>query len=100
MSKIYDSLDYPSQEIRVIDLLPGLRNGPIECMLQPQNLNDPSMEFEAFSYEWGEPDPAHSKHSILLDGKPFSVRENLREALHYIRDPNKQRRLWLRLKSL
>jgi Heterokaryon incompatibility protein (HET) len=95
MSKIYDDLDYPSQEIRVIDVLPGFRNDPIECRLQSQRLNDPSMEFEALSYEWGEPDPADSKHSILLDGTPFPIRENLWEALLNLRYRTKQRRLWI-----
>jgi hypothetical protein len=95
MSKMYDSLDYLSQEIRVITLLPGLRDGSIECILQSQHLNDPSLEFEALSYEWGEPDPAHSKQSILIDGEPFSVRGNLWEALHHLRDQRKQRRLWI-----
>jgi hypothetical protein len=92
---MYNSLDYPSQEIRVTTLLPGVRDGPIECILQSQHLNDPSLEFEALSYEWGELDPTHSKHSILLDGKPFSVRENLWEALHHLCDQRKQRRLWI-----
>jgi hypothetical protein len=95
MSSTYDTLDYHSQEIRVIDLLPGLRNDLIECVLQRQHLNDPSLGFEALSYEWGEPNPTHSKYSILLDGKPFSIRENLWEALYHIRDPDKQRRLWI-----
>ena len=49
-------------------------------------------QYGALSYTWGPPEPSGS---ILLDGRPFMVRENLWSALCHLRLPKRDRFLWI-----
>jgi hypothetical protein len=49
-------------------------------------------KYEALPYTWGSED---SQNAILLDGKTFSVRDSLWEALIRLRMPNEERVLWI-----
>ena len=81
-------------------LLPGSGKDLIACNLrqayQVENSdNEPSARipnYEALSYAWGE---ASKTRSICLDGFQYSVTENLGHALHYLRDRQRQRTLWI-----
>ena len=90
-SGIYKPLD--PVEIRILILEPGSTNSPICCRLITANLKDSRLKYKALSYEWGSPD---NPQKITLNGKDFSVQQNLWSALCYLR--NKQRswfsRLW------
>lgn len=68
-------------EIRLLELLPGSANSVIECRLYygvPENLPP----YEALSYIWGNSTP---NLPILVHGKVFLVKDNLKEALRRFR---------------
>lgn len=80
---LYQSLSVEAAEIRVLKVLPGKTNDPVECELRTVSLrNDPA--FEALSYTWGDPNP---QDIITVDGHPFEVTLNLDSALRALREP-------------
>ncbi|PMD31039.1 HET-domain-containing protein, partial [Hyaloscypha variabilis F] len=79
-----------ASEIRLLYLQPGCGNETIKCSLQNTELPN-SPPYEALSYMWG---PKVYK-TIVLDGKPFSVTENLWQALIHLRRENDSRTLWV-----
>jgi hypothetical protein len=82
------------QELRLVTLLPApCKDAPIECTLSIGNLQDRNLQYEALSYEWGDPnDPGYD---ILLEGQPFTVRRNLWHALRCLRTEFGARILWV-----
>ncbi|KAH9207480.1 heterokaryon incompatibility protein-domain-containing protein, partial [Leptodontidium sp. 2 PMI_412] len=91
-SHIYPPLDKSSSKIRLIHLQPRSRNNNIICQLCIVDLDADDLKYEALSYEWGE---TNISRSILLNGKEFSVRENLWSALTYLRHDEVERVLWI-----
>jgi hypothetical protein len=86
----YDELR--SNEIRLIELLPGENDARVECRLFTSSLeNHP--EFEALSYVWGDPTVTTT---ISYDGRDMSVTMNLARALERLRHQDKDcsRILW------
>jgi hypothetical protein len=69
---------------RLLELISGhsLR-ADIHCRLQDYRL-DSAPPYEALSYTWGDEESACQ---ILLDGLPFHIRPNLRDALRRLREP-------------
>ncbi|OTA63690.1 hypothetical protein K449DRAFT_433002 [Hypoxylon sp. EC38] len=66
-------------EIRLLRILPG--TGPVECILHQMPLAE-ARYFYALSYVWGD---ATQKVTIMVEGQPFHVTENLYEALYQFR---------------
>ncbi|KAI1776876.1 hypothetical protein F4818DRAFT_412116 [Hypoxylon cercidicola] len=66
-------------EIRLLRIVPG--TDTIECALHQMPLAEVRY-FYALSYVWG--DTRHQK-TIMLEGKPFHITNNLYEALHQFR---------------
>lgn len=87
----YDVLD-ESFAIRLLSIEPSTnQDAALRCQLMTTNLGT-HPEYEALSYVWGEPfDPA----SITLNGVDFAITKNLSLALHRLRLPDKERRLWV-----
>lgn len=58
---IYDSLDEEAGEIRLLIILPGAQDDPIELLLYTTVLTDEfTPQYEALSYAWGsQDDPVH-----------------------------------------
>ncbi|KAH7357149.1 heterokaryon incompatibility protein-domain-containing protein [Rhexocercosporidium sp. MPI-PUGE-AT-0058] len=88
---------YPSpkmtdaHEIRVLELLPGSEDQPIQCLLTIEHLwDDP--RYEALSYAWGS--SAEMSH-IELNKANFEITPNLDTALRHLRDQEEPRRLWV-----
>ena len=82
------------QELRLVTLLPSpCKDAAIECTLSIGNLEDQTLEYEALSYEWG--DPNGPRYDILLDGQPFTVRRNLWQALRCLRTEFGERTMWV-----
>jgi len=79
-----------SNEIRLLYLQPGKGSDTIKCSIQNTALPS-SPPYEALSYMWG---PKVYK-IIELDGKPFSVTENLWQALTHLRYEDDLRTLWV-----
>ncbi|KAL5319154.1 hypothetical protein ACEPPN_012203 [Leptodophora sp. 'Broadleaf-Isolate-01'] len=78
-------------EIRLLCLLSGVGEDPIECTLQHANLEH-NPNYEALSYVWGSPT---SSESIEISGKEYFIRENLSSALQHLRHPQNARLFWI-----
>ncbi|KAI0012251.1 heterokaryon incompatibility protein-domain-containing protein [Xylariaceae sp. FL0662B] len=77
-------------QIRILELLPGTFDQPLECHLVPVSVFDlPS--YEALSYVWGS--PVFNK-SITCDGVVVDITENLFFALRRLRNEHDPRYLW------
>jgi hypothetical protein len=92
---LYTSLNTTwERELRLVTLLPApTKDAPIECTLSIISLEDQNTQYEALSYEWG--DPNGPQYEILLDGQPFTVRRNLWQALRCLRTEYSARTLWV-----
>ena len=90
LKEIYSSLDPALREIRVLRLLPGSWEEPIDCQLQVVSLND-QPEYETLSYAWGK---TGVFKTVQLHGTPFSVTANLWCALRRLRRRQHERVIW------
>lgn len=87
--------------IRVLHLLPGKTEDPIEVKLEqvvlPNDKTTTAPNYEALSHVWGKPDDAggriHIRHGQTTRYLP--VRQGLRSALVHLRDPQSRRILWI-----
>jgi hypothetical protein len=76
----YNTLQFNG--FRLLELIPGHSLcADIHCRLQDYHL-DLAPLYEALSYTWGDEESACR---ILLDGLPFHIRPNLRDALRRLR---------------
>ncbi|KAE8135952.1 heterokaryon incompatibility protein-domain-containing protein [Aspergillus pseudotamarii] len=80
-----------SNEIRLLNLLPGKWSDPIHCTWRTVSLNG-KPEYKALSYVWGR-----SKHSqpIYLNGSPVHITRHLRRALRQLRSDSEAVCLWV-----
>ncbi|KNG85570.1 hypothetical protein ANOM_006643 [Aspergillus nomiae NRRL 13137] len=80
-----------SNEIRLLNLLPGKWFDPIHCTWQIVSLNG-NPKYKALSYVWGR-----SKHSqpIYLNGSPIHITKHLRRALQQLRSGSEAVCLWV-----
>jgi hypothetical protein len=90
----YEPLDTSKLEVRMLALLPGQLESPIECrFIRRVSLLDYDIEpYEALSYCWGDP---NVRKSILLHDHEFNVTLNLESALRQLRHPTNFRLLWI-----
>lgn len=88
----YRPLDHKRSEIRLLTLLPSSQTtDSVQCSLSHASLDD-RPRFEALSYVWGPPLPAHD---IVVDGTRCNVTTNLHQALEALRRAKKPRILWV-----
>ncbi|KAH7310685.1 heterokaryon incompatibility protein-domain-containing protein [Stachybotrys elegans] len=87
------SLLNPSiQEIRVIHLLSGSDDAPINCTLHKTALKAyPTPDYHALSYTWGD---ANDRREIILNGYVVTVTFNLYSALRRLRREEGTEVLW------
>jgi hypothetical protein len=86
----YSPLDPQVPEIRVLKLLRGKGDSPIQCELKTVSLRKPPA-FNALSYVWGN---AAITKPIIVDGSPFEATVNLEAALRAIRSPLRSQLIW------
>jgi len=89
----YKPLDPSVDCIRLLALLPYDERRPdiVRCKLFTVRFSE-KPEYEALSYTWGESKPAET---ILLNGEPFAIQENLYNALDNLRPTgDRPRMLW------
>jgi hypothetical protein len=68
----HEPLDHSIESIRVLQILPELTvQGMIQCLISHVTTEFP---YSCLSYVWGESEPCQS---IMVDGKPYIVRQNL-----------------------
>lgn len=90
----YKSLGASRDEIRILKLHRSDGNDlePITCSLQHVEFrHDP--HYEALSYTWGT--RKELQPTIIVDGRHVTIRENLWTALHALRLPYIDRKLWV-----
>ncbi|KAI0385123.1 HET-domain-containing protein [Hypomontagnella monticulosa] len=81
----YEPLDSKTREIRVLTLLPGAFEEPIQVSISKQSLNANHL-YNALSYVWGDPNSARNPGNIIqIDGHDFPVTTNLLTALRHLR---------------
>ncbi|OAG06673.1 uncharacterized protein CC84DRAFT_1142628, partial [Paraphaeosphaeria sporulosa] len=87
----YSLLQFNS--FRLLELISGHSlYADIHCKLRDYQL-DSAPPYEALSYTWG--DDSKSACRISLDGLPFHIRPNLRDALRRLRQPRGTRIIWI-----
>lgn len=94
VSIIYRRHPLSASTTRVLHILPATSpdmSDTISCQLSVISI-DPSPEYRALSYVWG--DPSATK-SILVDNTPFEVRENLWNYLAQARHEGYVDALWI-----
>ena len=78
-------------EIRILDLLPGNTEDPLECSIRTAALGSDT-PYETLSYVWGNQQCGRIVH---IAGHDVEVTSNLYAALLRLRDPNTIRALWV-----
>src|SRR6201995_5675074 len=90
-ARLYRDLADSHDQIRLLEIYPGLKNDAIETKLEVYNRSE-IKHYEALSYTWGD-EP--SDLSININGHPFQIRFNLFSALQRLRQRDKIRLLWI-----
>ncbi|KAH6720640.1 heterokaryon incompatibility protein-domain-containing protein [Leptodontidium sp. MPI-SDFR-AT-0119] len=81
-----------TQEIRLVDILPGAWKDEVQCILRHASVsNNPS--YKALSYVWGA--AKATRRSIIVNGNTHLVTVNLEHALRRIRQPDTMRTFWI-----
>lgn len=89
----YDRLELNTNAIRLVQIFKADANQPIECALFETILDsDEGIPYEALSYVWGTEESANK---IRMNGRLFTVTENLFHALSELRKPYEDRFLWI-----
>lgn len=78
-----------TDEIRILDLLPGQGSEPLSFNLHSGHLDDPATKYEALSYAWGI-----KMVDIINGGHRFSFPHSLYRALLRLRDSTQIRSVW------
>lgn len=78
-------------EIRVLLLLPGSFDDPIECRLVVESI-EANPQYDALSYQWG--DPTDVRNITLDNDHAFPITISLDNALRHLRLKSGIRRLW------
>ena len=90
MTNIYSPLDAQRQQFRVLTLLPGAFDDPIEGALKIVSVDQPS-NFGALSYVWGTDFAAKP---AIINGQQTTILANLDSAIRHIRPTNNDVELW------
>jgi hypothetical protein len=86
----YEPLHPSDDSIRLLELEPADKQQPLSCrLIHVPFLNRPV--YEALSYTWGPPEPTNS---ILINGTPMAIRQNLHDAFLALRNEHEPRVLW------
>jgi hypothetical protein len=79
----HEPLDSQAKQIRLVQVLPILNSGYIQCHVGTVELDAiPTPDYRAVSYTWG---PEQPTRMILMNGLPFIIRENLFNFLEHFR---------------
>ena len=79
---------------RLVDLQPGPRDSPLQCIISSHPLND-APTYEALSYAWGAALDVASHVEISLNGRPFGITPELEKALRQLRNAEVPRTMWI-----
>jgi hypothetical protein len=82
---------FGSDSIRILSLLPRMQGNDIKVRIHHKKVSSLRI-CETLSYEWGE--PTRTKH-IFCENRVLMVTTNLLAALKRLRQPRKERLLWI-----
>jgi hypothetical protein len=85
------SNEEPSDNIRLLTLMPGDFEDPLRCHLTVLSLGH-CPYYEALSYVWGDP---AIKRGLQVDWQELLITANLESALRYLRFAHKVRVVWV-----
>ncbi|KAI0878112.1 heterokaryon incompatibility protein-domain-containing protein [Hypoxylon argillaceum] len=89
----YTALAHGSKEFRLITILAGENDCPVECLLSSADLGDELVpKYETISYCWGDP---NDRCNILVNDISLLVPLSAAEALRRVRSPVAPRVVWL-----
>lgn len=86
------AIDSEGGGIRLLQLMPGGFDDPLDIKLVTSNVNNPEQYHEALSYVWRT---GIASQKALLDGVPVAVTPNLDCALRHLRFKVTSRTLWI-----
>ncbi|KAI0180994.1 heterokaryon incompatibility protein-domain-containing protein [Hypoxylon sp. FL1284] len=86
------SIGFNRLDQKTIALTETLMKNRQNSGMRPRSYLHPRYSYEALSYVWGA---STQSHSVILNGKPFPVTDNLFAALRRLRRRDKQRVLWI-----
>jgi len=86
----YEPLHPKVDSIRLLEVAPKDNEETLSCKLIHVPFRNTPV-YEALSYRWGSPDVTST---ILLNGTPFKIRQNLHDALLGLRREHEPRVLW------
>ena len=92
----YSPIDLSTDAIRLLRLSSGSDGEPIHCDLFQTFLSSNQADgvpYEALSYAWGDVDS--ELYEVYICGQKVVVRENLYLALGSLRQPDRERILWI-----
>ena len=78
-------------QIRLLTLLPS--RDDLLCTIEHADLNLAAGQYDALSYCWGSSE--QPKHTIWINGYPFTALWNLYAALTQLRKPTSKRKVWV-----
>ncbi|ETN40147.1 uncharacterized protein HMPREF1541_04423 [Cyphellophora europaea CBS 101466] len=88
---VYTPLDRRAKRaIRIIRVEPDLERGYISCRIKETTVES---SYSALSYTWGS--DREDQETILINGQPFSVRQNLYTFLKHARKHLADKALWV-----
>jgi hypothetical protein len=91
MASIYsERLHFMHKTIRVMTVLPGPWNSPIECRLKQLCLSR-TTKYDTVSYTWGDLD---NTTPILIESSEIRISSNLEGFLRHVRRPFDSIELW------
>ncbi len=80
----YQGSNLDEESIRLLEISPAAHDtDPLVCTVREVTFASRPV-FHALSYRWG-PDNEEEKETVTLNGCPFQVRRNLRDALRFLR---------------
>ncbi|KAH7385338.1 heterokaryon incompatibility protein-domain-containing protein [Phaeosphaeria sp. MPI-PUGE-AT-0046c] len=89
-SPLYPST-LPPNTIRLLQILPGPADSPLECTLSTSAIDFPD-PYHALSYVWGPPSPSST---LICNNHVIPITSNLSSALHEYRARNVSTPLWV-----
>ncbi|TLD36846.1 HET-domain-containing protein [Venturia nashicola] len=87
----YDSLPDSRKHIRLLQILPGMPQDDVRCLIYPVALED-CPEYEALSYCWGN---VTERTPILINEYSLDITRSLRSALFHLRKLHEPRTIWV-----
>jgi hypothetical protein len=91
--KFYRSLDSHENEIRLLQVNPGIADEPLQCRLEHVTLSgDTSPQYETVSCVWGD---KTRRGTNYVNSHSMDVHKSAELAVRRMRLPNRSRTLWI-----